>query len=69
MNATRITILLVLFKLCRCFHQDLKMCITFGCNSQINFCRSLNLVNFGSTSIEAYVYRHRVSCELNCSYN
>ena len=25
------------FKLCRCFCQGLKMCMTFGCNPQINF--------------------------------
>ena len=39
-------------KLCRCFCQVLKMCMTFGCIPQItfwHFFRSLNLVIFGST--------------------
>ena len=40
----------ILLKLYRCFWQELKMCMTFGYNPQINFCRffhSLNLVIFG----------------------
>ena len=49
-----------------CNFPGLKMCMTFGSNPQIIFCHifcSLNLVNFGSTSTEAY--RHWVSCERN----
>ena len=27
----------IFLKLCRCFYQGLKICMTFGCNPQINF--------------------------------
>ena len=40
----------ILLKLYRCFCQGMKMCMTFGYNSQINFCHffhSLNFVIFG----------------------
>ena len=44
------------------------MCMTFDCSPQNNHCyiiRSMNLVNFCPTSIEAYrqCIRHWVSCE------
>ena len=58
-----------LFETLQVYCQGLKICMTFGCNPQSNFCyvfRSLNLVNFGSTSTEAY--KHWVSCEHNSSY-
>ena len=56
-------------KLCRCFCQGLKMCMTFGCNPHINlyhFFRSLRSF-FGSSSTNAY--RPWVSCERSSSCN
>ena len=53
----------VFLKLCRCLRQGLKMCMTFGCNPQINFCylfTSLNIIIFAHKA-----YRHWVSCEPN----
>ena len=56
-------------KLCRCFCQGLKMCMTFGCNPHIilyHFFRSLRSF-FGSSYTNAYI--HWVSCERSSSYN
>ena len=50
----------ILSKRCRCFCQGLKMCVTFGCNPQINFCHlfhSSDLVIFGLKA-----FRQCVSC-------
>ena len=55
------TVLARFFLLFRCICQGLKMCMTFGCNPQINFCHFLGssgLVIFGFTA-----FRHWVSCE------
>ena len=38
----------IILKLCWCFCQCLKMCMTFGCNPQMKFCHIFRSLNFNS---------------------
>ena len=35
----------IFLELCRCFCEGLKICMTFACNPQINFCHFLSSLN------------------------
>ena len=58
----------IFLKLCTCFWHGLKMCMWFGYNPCINFYHFFQFVNF-LTSDSMKVYRQRVPCERNSSYN
>ena len=54
----------IYLKLCRCFCQGLKMCMTFGCNPQINFCyfiRNSDLIILGIKQLDTG-YLVNVTC-------
>ena len=56
----------ILLKLCRCFCQGLRMCMTFAVILRLIFVSFCSL-NLARPSTKAY--RHWVSCERNFSYN